>query len=247
MNLYISDMTLKGSANNLDNARLRMQLVWLTQILSNILHTNDLYADMLSPESTATTWGCAIKDYKRLILPLKNEGHSTVIWGSKSALYTLFLLNFYEECFTVYLDRIQSLVSHPLGNMYRIVSHWHRNLRNILPTSNMNYLCGLESDLYRNTPAEFEDIKDTVTAYQRYLIKQWKEDIVSYENLKDKRTAWDNLSETKKAKIPRPRLLKKLVWNRDSWGGSTPAFAKEELNAVVKELLDARGTRTTSK
>lgn len=250
MNLYISDISLTGSANNLDNARLRTQMLWLAHILSNILHINDLYHYSLDQAIKDTYRGTRrYNSWQQLLLPLKNEKHSTVAWAMQSPLYTLFILDFYEKCYILYADRGNYIAQTTVNNTYNLVCLWKDVLYAVLPKQNISKLYGLEADLYRNTPTEFDSEPDTIKAYQKYLIKHWKADIVQYEKLKLEQDAWKALSENKKAKIPKPRLNRKLVWSKGSWGGHTPDFAKDELNAFFKELKGvnehARGTGTT--
>lgn len=230
-------------AKNLDNARLRTQTLWLAQILSNIMHLTDLYKDSIEKEmSESYRWKVLkqVDNYSKYLIPLKNEKHSTVTWAMKTPIHTLFILDFYYECYHTYVDRGNSLPLNPLGHIFNFVHTWRNRLHNIIPPVYMYPLLGIVSDLYRNVPDEFNGETNTINAYRKYLTKQWKDDIVKYEKLKDKQTAWKALSERQRLNTEKPRLNRKLVWSKGSWGGHTPSFAKTELNALFKDIKDAR-------
>lgn len=230
MNIVIAYPNLTTSATCLDNQRLKKQLIWLAQIISNILHTTTEYDDILE-NIKVTKISHDNRRVKDMLMPEIQSNHSTVEWGKKSPLHLAFLLDYHSKCKARVIERRIN----PSVNLVAIsnVFSWFRAyLNEILPLADLTLLYGLDKDLYRNTPSEFDSEKDTITAYQKHLTALWKSDILKYEQYQQEKIAYARLPVTKRYEKPKPRAVRKLLWGRST---TPPEFAKNEL----KDFTDA--------
>lgn len=238
MNIYTSGVSFRESANNLDNIRLKKQLEYLAQIISNVLQNSTEYSDTLYtimqssfPRSRMINAAVIPALYK-----VKDVSHSTVLWGNKSPLHFFYLIVYFNVGYYYFKNRNQ--YSKELHSFSMISSQLEKAIDKILPInklSNMELL-GLDSDLYRNTPESLEKENNTIVAYQKYLIMQWKADILKKYKYNQALVTYKALKPARKLEVAKPRLIRKL-----NWGGSYeyPTFAKEELKKYEKELINA--------
>ncbi len=232
MNIFISSSSMLDSANNLDNKRVKRQAMQLAQIISNIVWVNDDYTDIITTIKKSAMKYDLNKGFEYLMFPKEQSNHSAVVWGSKSPLHTLFLVEYLNKCVYVINTRGYSLTP-TLSCAFKVAMWLRQYLMEVIPTIQLSALMGLDNDLYRNTPKTFDKEKDTIISYQKYLTAQWKSDILKYEKYQQDKLDYSKLPLADRNIANKPRIVKKLLWRNST---NAPEFAIKEL----KEFINAQ-------
>ena len=243
MNLYITDISLRKSAINLDVVRLRKQWAYAVDIaIQAILLDKKLYYPVIDraqknyvlydkAQKNYVLYDNRMKELEKWEAKGQEVVNGAVKWTAQSPAHLLFVLFFIEELRAV--RRRGGVYSTPIeyrekSQLLDIVKAY---LQQIMP-SPRGVERVLQSSLYKNVPDTITETT-TISAYRQHLLSQWKQDVAKEEAWIKEYALW-KADGTR----PKPRKPTFLYWEMQ---GRTrpPDWARESLTEFRKSLNNA--------
>lgn len=235
MNLYITNKDLSNSARDLDDARIKLQFEYLATAINIAIQRDDTCMEILKDYEIAFKYKLQGKSWRSSLLPIRKYevNHSMIEWVGKSPL-TLILSIVYLGSLYNEIRWRSMYISSQLDNFFIMVNYLNAVYLRIIPTKGLDTSYGLSTALYKNVPKEYDD-KNSIIAYQKYLISHWKTDALKLHKYRiatgEWKVAFDAGNSTLKEK---PRAVRPTKWS----GRHIPDFAIKELSDYQQSLIN---------